>query len=540
MQNQRVSLGLGLVLTVTMMLSQAAFGAEYLVKFKNQNGFKVSTQTLSVAGERITKTNSTAKLATVNLSNGHQSATAIRLAKLLADPNVEYVVPNFKLHAFDTPNDPEFSKQWSLEKVNAVVAWDDERGSKDIVIAVIDTGVDYKHEDLKDNMWVNTKEIPGNGVDDDNNGYIDDVNGWDFNKGDNDPSDDTSAQNPGHGTHCAGIIGAVNNNGKGISGMAATISLMPLRFLGADGSGDLNKAIEAIDYAIKNGAHVISASWGAAVQESMAAPLVEAIERADKAGVIFVAAAANDGKNNDVTSVFPANTKANNVISVAASGSSDAKPQWSNYGPATVDLASPGEGIYSTLPGGKYENLSGTSMATPLVAGLVGLMLSANKDALKNPLAVQSLLQTTGAKVEIETACKCRVDAAAAVKAAKDLPLTVVPAAATLEKDGKLQFTGIGGEGAYTFTVADSNIATITADGNLTGVAFGETKIIIKDAAGKTAESLAIRIAEKEEAGADCPLGDPMICMMVCIVDPTLPWCSGMPELPGADLGLLK
>ncbi|NBX83967.1 hypothetical protein EBQ90_12935 [bacterium] len=291
-------------------------------------------------------------------------------------PEVEYVVENFKLKALQLPNDPEISKQWSVGKVRAAEAWSQGVGSRGVVVAVIDTGVDFKHPDLQDNIWNNKKETPGNGVDDDQNGYVDDVHGYDFFADDADPNDETSGQNPGHGTHCAGIVGAVGDNGKGITGMSQQVSIMVLRFLGANGTGDLMNAVKSIDYAIKNGAQIISASWGAAVGAAQAQPISEAIGRANDAGVLFVAAASNDGKNNDKYEVYPANTPLPNMITVAASTSSDGKPSWSNFGQGKVSVSAPGEAIYSTLPQEKFGELSGTSMATPLVSGLAALMLS--------------------------------------------------------------------------------------------------------------------------------------------------------------------
>ena len=220
---------------------------------------------------------------------------------------VEYAVPNVLFHAFELSNDPHIDKQWALEKVKAKAAWTKDTGSQDVVVAVIDTGIDWKHEDLKEQIWTNTEEIAGNNIDDDGNGFIDDIRGWDFRDNDNNPHDETSSRNPGHGTHCAGIVGAKGNNQVGISGIAQVVSLMPIRFLGADGSGDLLSAAKAIDYATNNGADIISASWGAAVMRSQVKPILEAIERARDKGVVFVAAAANDGRSNDKREVYPAN-----------------------------------------------------------------------------------------------------------------------------------------------------------------------------------------------------------------------------------------
>ncbi|MEZ4872532.1 MAG: S8 family serine peptidase [Bdellovibrionales bacterium] len=193
-----------------------------------------------------------------------------------------------------------------------------------------------------------------------------------------------------------------------------------------------------MDYAIEKGVDVISASWGATISAAQAKPLIEAVQRASDAGVIFVAAAANDGRNNDATDVFPANAEFANTISVAASGSNDQKPQWSNYGRRTVHLASPGLDIMSTLPNNRYDNLSGTSMATPLVAGLVALLKSQNPELTGQD--ARALLQTTGAKVSIETACNCRIDAGEAMSALVEKRMFISPAAMTLSPSDSAQF----------------------------------------------------------------------------------------------------
>jgi thermitase len=507
----------------------SAQAAEYIVKLKKTSDDTLAlTQTLRTQGDVAVKDQHKAgSLLKIEFLTDDKKAEAARLVQLINDPRVEYVVENIKFHMFGTPNDPRFQEQWALQKVNAERAWDQTTGSKDIVVAVIDTGVDAQHEDLKENMWTNPDEIAGNGIDDDGNGFVDDTAGWDFRDGDNNPHDETSDKNPGHGTHCAGIIGAVGDNNKGISGMTQNVSIMPVRFLGADGSGDLMNGAKAIDYAVEKGADIISASWGAAVGRSAVAPILEAIERAQQKGVIFVAAAANDGKSNDTREVYPANAGLPNVISVAASQDDDTKPSWSNFGKMNVDLASPGHKILSTLPSNKYGLLSGTSMATPLVAGLVALMASSQKDdAALKPTVAKALLQATGSQVAIETACNCRVDADAVLTALDNQTLTVVPNAITLAPEADLQFEAFGGQGPYTYAVDNSSIAGMNENGMFHAVAEGETKVMVTDANGENATSLIIRVANKPEPSADCPLPNPMMCTLMCAVDPSLPWCQ--------------
>jgi len=511
---------------------------QYVVKLKDTGtDFSAAFADFSQdAVWRVTDSHAIGRLVQIEIINDNPRAEAAQVVALMKRSDVEYVVENIKFQAFNTPNDPKFSEQWSHAKTNAERAWDHNIGSRNTVVAVIDTGIDHQHEDLAANMWKNSDEIAGNNKDDDNNGFVDDVVGWDFRDNDSDPMDLTSDKNPGHGTHCAGIIGAVGNNSKGIVGSSQEVSLMAVRFLGADGSGDLMTAAKAIDYAVNNGATVISASWGAAVPRTQVGPILEAIQRAEAKGIPFVVAAANDGKSNDVTEVYPANAGFSNVISVAASQSDDSKPSWSNFGKAKVDVASPGHQIMSTLPKNAYGNLSGTSMATPYVAGLVALMISANgDDAPMSGPAIKSLLQASGKQVAIETACMCRVDAAGAIEQMLDSKLTVVPNAITVAPQATVQFTGLGGTGPYQFAVEHSNIAGMSATGLFTATAEGETKVSVTDSTGAKATSLTIRVATASEAPAgECPLQDPMMCMMMCVIDPTLPWCEGIvPPTPG-------
>ena len=410
--------------------------------------------------------------------------------------------------------------QWAIAKVQAEKAWQraGNKGNRKIIVAVIDTGVDYKHPALAPNM----------------------IAGYDFAENDADPMDKTGFQNPGHGTHCAGAVGATGLIDGGIVGLSPEVSMMPLRFLDERGSGDLNNAIKAIDYAVEKGANIISASWGAAVPRSTAAPLLEAIKRADDKGVIFIAAAANDGKNNDTTEMYPANNGFPNSITVAASGASDAKPSWSNYGTATVHVASPGENIMSTLPNSKYGNLSGTSMATPLVSGLVALMMA--QDPTLTGAQVRAILQTTGAKVSIETACNCRVDAFEAVDAVLSKKMVVVPAAATVGAGETINVSALYGKAPFKFASSNSSVGTIADNGTFTAVANGSTTITVTDADGKTASSLNFNVGRKSAGNppggnpgqpptdpgqpGDCPLGDPAICQIICQIKPDLPFCQ--------------
>lgn len=499
---------------------------EWIVKFKTQAGFVSHESYLtSQYPVEIMDSHQAGKLSLIKTFVGMVDQNII--VRLLQDPNVEYVVENIDFHAFDMPDDPLFEQQWALKIVNAAEQWDIKASSEDVVVAVIDTGVDYSHEDLSGNIWTNPNES-NNGIDDDGNGFVDDVRGWDFRENNNNPMDETSSKNPGHGTHCAGIIGAMGNNGVGVSGITQKVKIMPIRFLGADGSGNLLSAAKAIDYATENGADVISASWGANVQRNQVTPILEAIERAGEKDIIFVAAAANDGRSNDQVEMYPANAGFPHVISVAASNPSDQKPQWSNYGLASVDLASPGEGILSTLPGNKYKKLSGTSMATPLVAGEVSLLISqAREKGLKiKPTEVKSILQASGKKVEIETACNCRIDGAAAMTRLTEETPTVVPFNGTFGIGEETPVGAFGLEGKLAYIVDDPAIASIDENGILKGVAKGKVLVTVKDEQGTTATSGDLFIGKPDKKAGQCPFNNPLICVIMCQIEKQLPWCE--------------
>jgi subtilisin family serine protease len=263
-------------------------------------------------------------------------------------------------HGQLTPNDPDFAKLWGLANCRAPLAWDTVTNSPAIV-AVIDTGVDYKHEDLAANMWKNPGEVPGDGKDNDGNGIVDDYYGADFINNDGDPLDDNR-----HGTHCAGTIAAVGYNAKGVVGVVWGAKIMALKFLSAGGGGNVNDAIKCVDYAIKKGARVLSNSWGGGGKSQA---MIDAITRAEKAGVLFVAAAGNHGGDNDAAPFYPATYDNPNIIAVLSIDKDDKKSSFSAYGKKTVDIGAPGRDILSCLPGNQYGLLSGTSMATPHVAG---------------------------------------------------------------------------------------------------------------------------------------------------------------------------
>ncbi len=306
------------------------------------------------------------------------SAILQLINELNALPQVDYAEPDFNVQSFYLPNDALLSQQWALinegqtggvydADIDATDAWDQYRNGSQTLLAVIDTGVKYDHEDLMENAWVNTGEIAGNGIDDDNNGYIDDVYGYDFANSDNDPMDDND-----HGSHCSGIIAAKGDNGLGISGAAHSAKIMAVKFLTAGGSGSTSGAINSVIYAVDNGAKILNNSWGGG---GYSQALFDAISYANDNDVLFIAAAGNASSNNDDSPSYPASYDLPNVISVASTDDNDQLSYFSNYG-LSVDIAAPGSNILSTLSNGSYGTMSGTSMATPYVAGAAVLLRS--------------------------------------------------------------------------------------------------------------------------------------------------------------------
>ncbi|MFM9059021.1 MAG: S8 family peptidase, partial [Planctomycetaceae bacterium] len=299
---------------------------------------------------------------------------------------VSYVEPDFAIAPRLVSNDPSFTQLWGLHNtgqsggvadadIDAPEAWNVTTGSRSVVVAVIDTGFDYTHRDLAANAWRNPGETPGDGIDNDRNGFVDDVYGWDFANGDANPMDDN-----GHGTHVSGTIGAVGNNGTGVVGVNWQVSIMGLKFLDSEGSGATSDAVAAVNYATKMrrdfGINVVASnnSWGGGGSSTA---LRDAIEAGGRAGILFVAAAGNESANNDRTASYPANYTSNAVISVAATDRSNRLASFSNYGATSVDLGAPGVSITSTVPGNGYATYSGTSMATPHVTGAVALLAAA-------------------------------------------------------------------------------------------------------------------------------------------------------------------
>ena len=444
----------------------------------------------------------------VKLPEGTTPEQAINA--LSHNPNVELAEPNYEVTIQLTPNDPRFPDLWGMENiqqtgglydadVDAPEAWDINTGSQQLIVAVIDTGIDYSHEDIADNMWVNSGETPDNGIDDDGNGFIDDVYGYDFVNMDGDPADDH-----GHGTHCAGTIAAVGDNSIGVVGVNWNSRVMAVKFLGSGGSGSTAGAINAIDYAVSMGANVLSNSWGGG---GFSQALLDAINDASNAGVLFVAAAGNASNNNDSYPTYPATYDAPNVIAVAATDHNDNRASFSSYGATTVDLGAPGVSVLSSVPTEScslcsstgYRYLNGTSMATPHVSGAAALLWSHSpsltmeevKTVLMDtvdPIPALAGITVTGGRLNVNNALLLNLDYSVSVS-----PMT--------------QTIIFGESTTYTITVTSRNdfsgSVTLSADSPDPGITTTITNIeVTPPANGSVSTTLTVSTASDLSRGS--------------------------------------
>jgi hypothetical protein len=401
-----------------------AVPGEYLVKFRNGVSKGARYAHFSKAGVRETHEFSSVPglyVTTIDIDIDVDISHAKQLLESSAD--VEYVEPNFIVRSFATqPNDPDFlRRQWSLLNVgqlnvdnpilggpdiNVTRAWDITTGNDSLVVAIIDSGIDYTHPDLAANMYRNAAECAPDNLDNDNNGYVDDCYGIDTANSDTDPKDDEV-----HGTHVAGIVGAVSNNGIGIAGVAWQVKLLPCKFLRANGEGTTANAIACLDYVAtlkQRGVNIVATnnSWGGYAPSRA---LTEAITAQRNLDILFVTVADNEDSDNDEMPVHPCSADVANIVCVTSAY--DARMRFAGYGRRTVHLGAPGEPIYSTVPNGGYDSLSGTSMAAPHVTGAAVLLKaqSPQRDwrAIKNLLLVGTVLPT---QFSIETITAGRLD----------------------------------------------------------------------------------------------------------------------------------
>ncbi|MCC6832049.1 MAG: S8 family serine peptidase [Thermoleophilia bacterium] len=363
------------------------------------------------------------------------------LAGTTADLGVQIDRPVRPLAA---ATDPSWGSQWDMTTIGAPEAWDLAPGVP-VIVATTDTGVDISHPELAGRVWVNTGEIAANGLDDDHNGYVDDVNGWDFRNNDAGVFDGAAVDT--HGTHVAGTIAASRDNGVGIAGLSSTARLMPVKFMEDASGGTFMNGVLAIQYAVDHGARVINASWGSS---SYWQPMCDAVQAAVNRGVLFVAAAGNDGLDEGAGVAYPAACPSAGIVSVAATTGTDHLAAFSNRGATTVDLGAPGESIYSLAPGSGYSWKSGTSMAAPHVAGVAAMLLGRHPSL--GVADLKSLLMDTGAPAAAlagTTVSGRRLSASAAMSAADapdttppTAPVITSPAAGAVVNDATVTWTG--------------------------------------------------------------------------------------------------
>ena len=407
---------LKLALVNVLLLCHATLGfevvsGEYLVQLKNDVSVNTVEAMISSSPGNGKILNHFKELNVLHVQVPENVAESLHQTTQNPNSSIEYIEPNYVYYANPegtlalesrVPDDTKILDMWYLEKIGAFEGWSHLSESKDIIVAVIDTGVFMKHEDLEGNIWTNEDEIPDNGIDDDHNGFIDDIHGWDFYNNMADPTCEkvpvdqipplcvphaTQKRYEIHGTHVAGTIGAIANNATGVAGISWKVNIMPLKFLGGIcGGGNTANAIRAIDYAVAQGAHIINASWGGGAKSEF---LKQAIERAAQQNVLFVAAAGNSAQNNDLHPHYPSSYDIDNIIAVAATTFEDRLASFSCFGNESVDIAVPGVAILNCIPEGNednevpesgYRTLQGTSMATPILAGACALVMAKHRD----------------------------------------------------------------------------------------------------------------------------------------------------------------
>lgn len=441
-----------LLFFLSLVFSYSAFAAEWLMKLPYYTNENLVRSTLATAGHSVMYIEDLHFGGWYLVRTATEAVSVQEAYSLGGAGRAEWVEPNYRFRATGVqPSflkvknewgksadpvyrvlpaqpagpDPMASRQWSLRDTGYLNV-SNLRGNPRIVVAVIDTGVDYMHPDLNGHIWQNPGEagaLANNGIDDDKNGFIDDSIGWDFVENDNKPYDKTGGifgGNPGHGTHCAGVIGADAGNSYGITGIASGVQIMPIRFLDDQGSGTAADAVKSVKYAVDNGAAILSNSWGGADDnDAPSRALREIFEVASTKGRLILAAAGNDSMDVDAQPMqsTPASYNLPNQITVAATTSSASLASYSNYGAKLVHIGAPGSDIYSTVPGGRFTTLSGTSMATPIAAGAAALFWSQRLDldasavraAMLSTVAPTSGLKgrtMSGGRLNVETLVK--------------------------------------------------------------------------------------------------------------------------------------
>ena len=471
---------------------------ELLVRFKPGVSARAVRAANTTAGATLVRDFDFINWQHVRLPKGTSVDEGIARYSRLA--SVLEVQPNYIYSLDVTPNDPRFSSLYGMNKISAPSAWDTNTGSASVVVAIIDSGVYYNHEDLSPNMWHNPGEIAGNGLDDDGNGYVDDVYGIDAINGDSDPNGDLD-----HGTHVAGTIGAAGNNAKGVVGVNWNVRLMALKSHDASGNGTAASVIQCFQYATmmkRRGINirVTNNSWGGAPEAAgYDQALKDAIDAAGNAGILNAFAAGNDASDNDAVPSYPASYNSPSIIAVAASDSNDNRSSFSSYGAASVDLAAPGSGILSTVNSSPtaYGTKSGTSMATPHVAGAAALL-----SAYDPTLSVASLKATLMNTVDVLPQWAGKVVTGGRLNVARaQTTRTVCTYALSATNQA---FSASGGNGSVTVTTlgncgwaAASDAGFVTLNANAVNTASGTFTFTIAPNPNATSRTASINIGDQ-------------------------------------------
>ena len=461
--------------------AQPAPGAEYkpgelIIKYRQGKAGVAGAALHQRQGSQRIREFRTYDLEHVKVKPGQSVQAAISAFE--ADPDVEYAEPNYILHAMVVPSDPSYGRLWGMTKISAPAAWDNSTGSQTVVIGIIDTGVDYTHPDLKANIWPGNGTYPAYGYNAVANNY--------------DPKDDN-----GHGSHVAGTIGAVGNNGVGVAGVNWNVQIIACKFLDASGSGATTDAIECLTYfrnVKASGVNIVATnnSWGGG---GFSQALYDAINA--QRDILFIAAAGNSGTNNDTTASYPSNYDLPNVVAVAATDSADGIASFSQYGRRTVDLGAPGVSIYSTYMNNGYATLSGTSMATPHVTGLAGLIKASNPAA--DWRTVKNLLLSTGDNVSsltTKTLTGKRINAYTALTCTDSRLLAAIQYPTTVTSGATYTLSALSvncgnPSGPVTVTRAGGEVVTLNDDGTAPDLAAGDGVFTGSFTANRSAETFA-------------------------------------------------
>lgn len=474
----------------------------YLVKFNpNMKSFQVKS-TLKQVGVQSKKYFQEIGYHVVRTQKG-KKLNKKKIKKLIKEGQILRIEENAKVKLFRDPDERSYFNQRGMRRLGTQRAWDRATGSRNVIVAVVDSGVDLDHPDLVNQIWKNPKEIPGNEIDDDGNGFVDDVHGWDFVQKDNTPDDEMY-----HGTHVAGIIGAEGNNSQYVAGVNWKVTIMPVRAFGKRGEANHSDAIAAILYAAKNGAHIINNSWGGGPRSDA---MREAFRYAHSKGILSVNAAGNSKKDIDRRPQYPAAYKSAGIISVASNSKRGGlSHKFTNFGQLNVDIAAPGDSILSTVssskicPGesglGKKTmicRLSGTSMAAPMVSGVAALIKSVNPELEGKDLrnAVLNAIDPYSHYIpKVATGGDLRADLALEQL---ENGFQVWPQQISLAVGRPYPFSAFQPNGAVSWSVDQPDLATIDEEGVLTPLAEGNVTVTARDGSG--AEVSTKRVTLKKE-----------------------------------------